>query len=216
MTYTEELWKSIEGIYQKIIEHPFNQQLACGKLPKEKFQFYLQQDALYLIDFSKALALVGARLRTDEERITFFDFAKGTLVAERSLHEHYFKEYGIQGKASKSPTCLAYTSYLIAVAANQTVEEALGALLPCFWIYQKVGASISDQSNAANPYQKWIDTYTCEEFTHNVQRAIAITDKVARKTTAHTRAWMQDAFVYASRFEWLFWESAYQMESWKP
>jgi thiaminase/transcriptional activator TenA len=39
MRFTETLWESITDIYQAIIQHPFNEELAQGTLPREKFAF---------------------------------------------------------------------------------------------------------------------------------------------------------------------------------
>jgi len=54
--FHRNIWESITDIYQAIIQHPFNEELAQGTLPREKFAFYMQQDALYLADFARALA----------------------------------------------------------------------------------------------------------------------------------------------------------------
>ena len=68
MTFTSQLWKDIEPIYGAIIDHPYNRELAAGTLPPETFHHYLKQDALYLLDFSRALAIVSARARTAATR----------------------------------------------------------------------------------------------------------------------------------------------------
>jgi thiaminase/transcriptional activator TenA len=45
------------------------------------------------------------------------------------------------------------------------VEVTMASVLPCFWIYKKVGDHIYQQQNKQNnPYQTWIDTYAGEEF----------------------------------------------------
>jgi thiaminase/transcriptional activator TenA len=61
MTFTESLWESIGEIYLKILKHPFIQGLTDGSLNEEAFRFYVIQDALYLREFSRGLALLGAR-----------------------------------------------------------------------------------------------------------------------------------------------------------
>ncbi len=60
--------------YQSIICHPFNVELAQGTLDKERFVFYMEQDAYYLVGFSRALAFIAAR--TDSSKIIrqFLDF----------------------------------------------------------------------------------------------------------------------------------------------
>jgi hypothetical protein len=58
----DELCAGVVDVMPKIYQHPFNQELAQGTLALEKFIFYLNQDALYLADFSKTLALTATRL----------------------------------------------------------------------------------------------------------------------------------------------------------
>jgi thiaminase len=40
---------------------PFNAELAAGALGRERFQHYITQDALYLGQFSRALAIAAAK-----------------------------------------------------------------------------------------------------------------------------------------------------------
>ncbi len=215
-SFTAHLWQTIEPIYQQILAHPFNQELAAGSLSRQRFQFYLQQDALYLTDFARALALLGSRSEGAERVVSFLNFALGAIVAERSLHESYFRLYNIQPEATYAPACFAYTRFLLASAALDPYEVAMAAVLPCFWIYREVGSAIYRTAQPNNPYQQWIETYAGEAFAQVVQQALDITDSLAEQTTAAMREKMTAAFVTASRLEWLFWDSAYRLETWQP
>ena len=42
MKFTKRLWETIAPIYGAIISHPYNQELAAGTLPVEKFKFYIK------------------------------------------------------------------------------------------------------------------------------------------------------------------------------
>jgi thiaminase/transcriptional activator TenA len=217
MTFRETLWQAIVPIYQAILDHPFNRELAEGTLSRERFAFYMQQDALYLLDFGRALALIGGRSDTPARMLAFIRFAEGAVVVERALHQEYFKLFGItEPLTTPSPACFAYTNFLLATAACRSYEEGVAALLPCFWIYRAVGTHIYQHAAANNPYQKWIDTYAGEEFGRLVEQAIAITDEVAEQTTPRLREAMKAAFVTSSRLEWMFWDSAYRLERWQP
>lgn len=216
MSFSKTAWTEIMPIYKSIIEHPFNQELAQGTLAKEKFQFYMKQDSLYLVDFSRALALTASKAQNPDDLVLLLDFSKGAIIAERSLHEFYFDFYGIQLDISQAPGCFSYTHFLISTATHANYEEALGALLPCFWIYREVGMYIHKNAAKDNPYQKWIDTYSGEEFQKIVQNAIDLTDRVATRANAKQTEQMLEAFVISTRLEWMFWDSAYRMEQWKP
>jgi len=45
-------------------------------------------------------------------------------------------------------------------------------------------------------------------------RAIEILDELAEAASPAVRAQMTEAFVNATRMEWMFWDSAYKMEKW--
>ena len=90
----------------------------------------------------------------------------------------------------------------------------LGALLPCFWIYAEVGRDIFARAAPKNPYRAWIDTYAGEEFHAAVRAVIDAADAAAAATSANTRARMLVAFARATQLEWIFWDSAYRLETW--
>lgn len=214
--FTQTLWEKIEDIYQPILELPFNQELMAGTLAQEKFEFYIVQDSLYLADFGRALGILGSRSISSERMLDFWEFAQNSIIVERALHDEYIKQFKITGDAKRSPACSHYTNFLLATAAHRSYEEGVAGVLPCFWIYREVGNYIYAKAAPNNPYQNWIDTYAGEEFSAAVDKAIAITDEVAEKSSPFTRERMIDAFVASSRLEWIFWDSAYRMEAWPP
>lgn len=214
MKFTDKLWKDIDSIYQNILKHPFINELTEGSLPEETFIYYMKQDALYLNDFTRALAMAGLRSREVGQMKSFLEFALGAVSVERALHENYFKKYEVTLDVDKSPSCFMYTHYLLSVAAYKNNSESIAALLPCFWIYREVGMHIYNKSNQNNPYADWIDTYAGEEFDESVNRAIEITDVVAEQTPETEKRRMRKAFINSSKLEWLFWDSAYRREQW--
>jgi thiaminase/transcriptional activator TenA len=213
MKWSEEAWRRIEGIYTQILEHPFINDLMCGELDKDKFNFYLQQDSIYLAEFGKVLAGIAGKLENSDDRKEFLNFASDTVSVEQVVHQFYLN--GNKNKIAASPSCLLYTSFIHKQLATASVEEAVAAVLPCFWIYKMVGDYIlENQVNANNPYQNWIDTYGGKEFAKAVAKAIEICDKLAIQASIEKRKKMWDAFVKASKMEWIFWDSAYKKESW--
>jgi thiaminase/transcriptional activator TenA len=215
MKFTDYLWEDASLVYEKIQSHPFNQELKEGTLPVEKFKFYIYQDSLYLADFAKALALTGTRANGSQELLDFLQFAQNAILVERALHISYFKEYDIDFDGGKAPGCFAYTNYLLATCAYGSYEVAVAALLPCFWIYKRVGDYIYANQKSPNPYQNWIDAYAGEDFAKSVEKAIAICDTLAENASESTKARMKEAYLMASKLEYVFWDSAYRLEEWK-
>src|SRR5262249_46669898 len=183
MRFTTELWQSIEPIYAAILRHPFVSGLTDGSLPRPSFQFYAVQDALYLRDFARSLSLAAARATRDEWLIMFNEHAAATLRVERTLHEGFFAEFGLNpedvAKTPLAPTNLAYTSYLLAVAHTAPFHEAVAALLPCYWIYWEVGKTLERRGSPDPLYTRWIGTYASAEFGGVVQAVLACADTLA-------------------------------------
>ena len=216
--YTGELWASIEGIFAAILRHPFVAGLTDGSLTPERFRFYAVQDALYLRDFARALSIAAARAPRDEWIIMLNEHAANALRVERSLHETFFRDFGLSDKdvaaMPLAPTNAAYTSYLLAVAYGRPFHEALAALLPCYWIYWEVGKALERAGSPDPLYARWIGTYAAEEFGSLVRAVLDAADETAARLGAAEREAMRRHFVTTSRYEWMFWEMGYRQESW--
>jgi thiaminase (transcriptional activator TenA) len=213
-------WRHTERLRQAMLEHPFNRELADGTLTAARFQFYLVQDSRYLVGFARALAVAAARAGTGGDVAFFAGAAQEAVVVERELHETYFDRFGMsdadQAAVETSPTCLAYTSFLLATAQTAGYPELIAALLPCFWIYQEIGTEIlaGQRPGADNPYRAWIETYADDDYAEAVLTCRHAVDTAAAGATQPTRDAMLAAFTRACEYEWLFWDSAHRTETW--
>jgi len=216
--FSEQAWEHTAALRKAIHALPFNVELAAGSLSRERFQTYITQDAIYLGQFSRALAISAAKAPDTATMQSFAQSALGAIAVEQALHGRYLRDFGIDpagiADTEPSPDCLAYTSYLIAAAYHDPWEVLVAALLPCFWLYWDVGRAIARVAAPQNPYKAWIDTYADERFGEAVHAVVAITDNAAEATTAATRPKMLAAFTRACQYEWLFWDGAYQRRSW--
>lgn len=213
--WSEQAWDASEKVFLEIVIHPFIQELMNGTLPREKFLFYLQQDSCYLTEYGKVLAAIASKLDNMQERDAFLYFASDSIKVESLLHDSFLKSAPKANYKGQSPACMLYTGFLFQQLSSRPIEIALASVLPCFWIYQKVGEYILEhQSIKDNSYQSWINTYAGEEFTIAVNKAISICNERADVCTIETQQSMTEVFLYATRMEWMFWDSAYKMEQW--
>ena len=217
-SFTDELWASIEPIYAAILRHPFIAGLTDGSLPRERFEFYAVQDALYLREFARALAIAGARAPKDDWIIMLSEHAAGALRVERTLHEGFFREFELTAEAVLAtpfaPTTRAYTNYLLAVAYGAPFHETLAALLPCYWIYWEVGKELARAGSPNSLYARWIGTYGSPEFGAVVRAVLEATNEVGAQLGGVERAAMRCHFHTTSRYEWMFWDMGYRCEQW--
>lgn len=216
MNWSQKTWNECLPIFNKTLEHPFIQELMNGTLAKEKFEFYIRQDALYLAEYRKALLGIAGKLDSLKHSEAFSRFANDTMVVENELHESFFKLFETKDPIEATPSCLLYTSYLSSLLGEKPVFVAAAGILPCFWIYKEVGDYIlANASTEGNPYEAWIKTYGGEEYTQAVNEAIAITDEIANACSPSQQAEMTKVFLMTSRMEWLFWDGAYRLEEWQ-
>jgi thiaminase (transcriptional activator TenA) len=216
ISFSSDARRQTAALRQAIQALPFNLELAAGTLGRERFQHYITQDALYLGQFSRALAMAAARAPDAGTLQAFAQSAMGAVTVERALHERYLRAFGVDAATlgEPSPDCLAYTSFLLATAYHEPWEVLIAALLPCFWIYWDVGCDIAGRAAPENAYRAWIETYADPGFGEAVQRVVATADRAAEGATGAIRARMLAAFTRATQYEWLFWDGAYHRRGW--
>ena len=76
--FSEEAWERNAALREAIHTLPFNVELAAGLLSRDRFQTYVTQDAIYLGQFSRALAISAAKA---PDTATMESFAQSALGA---------------------------------------------------------------------------------------------------------------------------------------
>jgi thiaminase (transcriptional activator TenA) len=217
-SWTQQLWQAVEPTYQAILEHPFLQGLTDGSLPQDRFAYYVAQDAHYLRDYARALAVVGAKAPTHADTGVLAKHAVGTVDVELALHEALLPRLGLSGVDLEnipiSPTTTAYTSYLLATVYGSSFAQGLAAVLPCYWIYARVGEALVERGSPDERYSTWIDTYAGDEFAAVVAEVLTLADRIGPDLSESEKALALQHFCVTSQYEWMFWDAAWRTESW--
>ncbi len=218
MSFTDALWSETADLQAAIATMPFNAELADGTLSPKIFREYIVQDAHYLEGFARALALAAARAPDAQSISRLAASANGAITVERQLHGDYMARFDISPQAfattPPSRACDHYVSFLIRSVAVDPFPVGVTALLPCFWIYHRVGIAVHAAAAPDNPYRAWIDTYAGDAFETSVNGMLDLVNHLGAKTDPTTRAAMAAAFARSSWHEWMFWDSAYRREGW--
>jgi hydroxymethylpyrimidine/phosphomethylpyrimidine kinase len=196
-------WEEIREIRGETDTLPFVRGLSDGSLPREAFVWYLAQDALYLRDYSRLLAQASRLAPTASEQAFWAMSANGAIASEMTLHQSWIGADGMLG-VEPSATTTAYLNHLFAAGAQGDYAVLVAALLPCFWMYQDVGARLHPLSSETHPYRSWLDTYADEAFALSTERAIAIVTAVAARVDVSTRNAMGRAFRTSAEHERAF------------
>ena len=84
--FSERVWQHIAPLRAAIHALPFNTELAAGTLSQDRFQGYIIQDALYLAEYARVLAMAGARGPDAATMRTFAESALEAVAVEQILH----------------------------------------------------------------------------------------------------------------------------------
>jgi thiaminase/transcriptional activator TenA len=207
------LWADISGVYDAILAHPFLAGLADGTLPRESFRHYVVQDAHYLRGYARALAVCAAKAPDEDATVMFAQHAAGAIAAERDLHASLLDELGTVDDPV-APATQAYLSYLLATAHGGSYAEAVGAVLPCYWIYARVGEHLLAAGSPDPLYARWIAMYGGDEYRAVVDAVLDETDRAGSELSPPELVRMRTHFSTTARYEWMFWDGAYRQERW--
>ena len=200
MSLSQTLWKANQDLAAECLEHPFIQGISDGSLPKGIFVYYVEQDAFFLEAFARAYSIAAAKSPGWKSFEMFHDLAEGVL-GELELHRSYAESWGvdIQSVVPASAT-RQYTDFLLSTAWSQPVGITAIAMSPCMRLYAYLGQQLAADGIPSHIYEKWIETYSSNEFEPLAQQLEALVDehaadtKLARSTYRYAMICERDFF----------------------
>ena len=213
--------EACEGAWGASFEHPFVLALADGSLETDRFRFYQMQDARYLEAFADAASLISTRCHRPADKLWFIDAARLAIVVESQLHAGYGARLGYTtadiAALALTPNNRAYQDHMISQAQRGSLVEAVAALTPCPWLYTEMGITLQERMGTIpedHPYGDWLRTYADPGF---VEYTNALLEHLERFAAAHdegARDRAKEVFVVSARYEWMFWQQAWERQTW--
>jgi len=209
MKLSEIAWKKSYHIYQEIIEHPFNQELMNATLSFKKFTYYLEQDSIYTPAEERIEMLIACKISV-EYKDDFKQYSIDAANYEKGLQNFFQTNPNVTLTHEITAATLNYVNHFDA-SIFTPVEVAVAKVLPCFWFYKELGDYMAAHSVANNPYEKFISSYSGDEFSRSVSNYIDIFDDIGANATLDEREQMIDAFYQSATHEWHFIDDSYAM-----
>lgn len=169
------LWKDNTDLARACLGHPFVQGIASGDLERERFVFYVEQDAFFLDSFARAYALALAKA-PDRSSMTEVRALLDGVFEELELHRDYAERWGARLDPEPSPATLAYTDFLLRVAWSEPIGHIIAAMTPCMRLYAHLGRQLRPRTSAGSPYRDWVETYGHADFEALARRVEALLD----------------------------------------
>jgi thiaminase/transcriptional activator TenA len=171
-------------------------------LPKERFAFYLGQDAFFLTAFARAYSIAAARA-PDWEGFSAFHELAGGVLAELKLHKVYAAAWGVKLQEIKaSAVTRRYTDFLLATAYQHQAGVTAAAMTPCMRLYAFLGQELAKGGIPEHPYADWIRTYSADAFEALAAKLEHLVDRYAGDTPL-----VRECYRYALECELAFFEA---------
>lgn len=220
MHFTEELQQHAAALRERVFQHPFVTGIGDGTLPRAAFRYYMCQDYVFLIDYSRVLALAVAKAPDLEVMGRFATLLHETLHTEMALHRSFAAQFGLSLQdleaTRAAPSTRAYAQHLLTVAYSDSLTAIVTAVLPCMWDYSDIGQRLAAQGLPPTQplYGQWIQTYAAPEFGALATWLRQQLDGSTVHLAPSDKAPLIRLFLDSCRYEYLFWDMAYRQETW--
>ncbi len=209
-TQSNDLWTKEQS-------HPFIQEIGSGKLPLKKFQYFMKQDYLFLIEYCRVISLCVAKTDKISDMTFFSSLLHETLDTEMDLHINFCKDFDISiqdlEKTVPSNATQNYTNHLLNVSYAKSALDIAVSILPCAWGYSEIGQKLKSNGlpNNAPLYSKWIELYSSKEFEELANQIKNYIDIESKDISEKAKKNLGEIFITSSNHEYNFWDSAYNL-----
>ena len=212
-SWCQHIWRASDRIYKKILGLEFISDLSDGTLDVDIFSRYIAQDEIYLRNYYRNMFALADMMDDEADKELFLSFAQSGMEGEKAMHDLLIERYGMDMDVKASVVTVGYNDLIQNAINSGNKYCALAVMLPCMWIYNRVGLHILQMSQLENnPYKEWILEYGNEEFSEGVNRVLDIIDAWAKEVDQETADEMNRLYLMAALYEYAFWDYAYYGE----
>jgi thiaminase (transcriptional activator TenA) len=220
-SYVEEMLCENNDLYKKILEMPFNSELANGTLDENIFKSYMIQDYIYIEYYRKAFAILLTNAPDKDAADFIVSLIMSTVDKISSVHDVYIKNFNITEteltKTSPLPSTELYISYIIKTVTMEPFEIGLVAMLPCYWVHYQLGIGMDkSKPSEKNKYATWIKANAPDQhYKDEINAYIKRLNCYMESTSTENRSKIKQAFKTAMNLEYKFWDGVYRDIQWQ-
>ncbi|XP_076091575.1 thiamine biosynthesis multifunctional protein ThiED-like isoform X2 [Mytilus galloprovincialis] len=154
--FSEWLWHETRKSRMESLNSSFVQGIKDGTLHPTYFGRYLIQDAVFCLDFSKALEKAATK---SDGRLKFF--LENEVKVYKSFGEGILNDLYVQNASSVKvgPECQGFIDHLLNVSLNEEPIYMIVASIPCERLWPWLGLVLNKNAHQFGPYKDWVMTY---------------------------------------------------------
>lgn len=222
MSLTQYLKDKYADLWKRMVFHPFVVEMGDGTLARERGRRYFLQDYVFVNDLVAMIAHGTAKAPNFEAASHLYAFLSVILDSDNAEENDFFmRAFDILGateedysSATASPVTQAFGDFLVRTGLEGGFEDIVTVCYVTEGTYLDWGTRLlTEGKRPSNPiYREWIDLHGpdalgdfvgwCEEYLNGADISGARRTRIER------------VFHTALRYEYLFWEAAYNGDSW--
>ena len=201
--------------WNDLLNHKFILEMTADFLPIEKFAFYLRQDHIFLKEFCAFLLIAKQKSSDQKLKIWFESLYHSTIDSEMQMQRELLLSLGISNIDNNATIAMAsatlnYISFLRQVSSSaKNLEVIVSAMAPCPWSYLEIAQKLSKSDTKMDVYRKWIQFYSSKESQQQIKELKNILSRLYDQADEGTKMLMKQHFGAACKYEYNFWETAY-------
>lgn len=185
----ERIRQESSEIFNQIQDHPFVQQIHEATLSPHHFQYYSEQDDLYLETWAELILKLTNKLKA-HPLAEDSEFCSDVTFVE--IHLRHVKKMIAAGvfnpkrteaafiRPEASPVVESYIRHLQQACTSSSLAVGFASLFGCYDLYRQIGEhSKSMQIAPSHPYYSWLSANYDEEFITTAENVFRITERVA-------------------------------------
>ena len=219
--YYSQLKNEVSNYFILQSKKPFLTEILNGNLSNERYTYWVRVDYVYLINFSKILALGISKGKTIEEMKVMNDYLNWILNEEMSIHVEHARKNGISENelfnCEMGPIKYSYTRHENNCANAGDLGILISGILACIVGWQVVskillgGETVSDN----NKYKGWLTMYSEDKILQeHTSKILKIFNSYAAYGNEEYRDTLKKNFLLGVKYETMCWDAYYNMEVW--
>ena len=225
MSLTQRLKTRHADLWRRMTLHPFVVEMGDDVLSLERGRRYFLQDYVFVNDLVAMISMGVAKAPDFVAASHLYAFLSGILDPKAAAENEFFlRAFDVLGATeeeysavSASPVTQAFGDFLARTGLEGSFEEIVTVCYVTEGTYLDWGTRLIEQGKQPkNPiYRQWIELHgpaVLGDFVAWCESYIDAAEKSGRLGALRPR--VERAFHTALRYEYLFWEAAYNGDTW--
>ncbi|OGC90998.1 MAG: hypothetical protein A2W25_07935 [candidate division Zixibacteria bacterium RBG_16_53_22] len=213
MKFAERAHAKYAAEWDKMLSHPFITELGQSRLDDTIFDFWAMQDYIFVREAIRFFSVLMARFPRKYQKP--FQQTLAGLEHELEIFHEYAKKRGIDlDNVQPTPICHAYNSFLLSSAYHEDVDANFVILYTAEKAYHEAWKKVRTGIKKGTPYESFIENWAGEEFRQYVDWLGSELDSMTEGYPESRLARLDEIFLLTVRYEYLFWEMAYNRLKW--